>query len=79
MMKTLRFLNVLDPDQDMLSPVRIQAWIATGVAVANLIDQASTATTAGSLAFATLAHTIHQFDKINRAKNLARLSDVRAA
>lgn len=77
----LRFLNVLDPDHDMLSPVRIQAWLATANAVADLVSHASTAATTASVAYAALAHTIHQFDKINRSRNLARLGgqDVRPA
>lgn len=28
-MRVLRFLNVLDPDVNALSPTRIQAWVAT--------------------------------------------------
>lgn len=76
--KTFRFLNLLDPDENQLSPVRIQAWVATaqmaGVACSNFLANHADALTSGiSVLYAGLAHVIHQTDKNNRAKNAARL------
>jgi hypothetical protein len=75
--KTFRFLNLLDPDYNQLSPVRIQAWLATaqmaGVAVSNFVTQHGDALVSGvSFLYAGLAHVIHQTDKNNRAINAAR-------
>lgn len=68
--KFLRFLNVLDPDHDQLSPVRVQAWIATADAAGNMISHANAWVTGSSMVWAALAHVIHQVDKNNRAKNI---------
>ena len=76
--KTFRFMNLLDPDFNQLSPVRIQAWVATaqmaGVAGANFLAGHADALQSGvSMLYAGLAHVLHQTDKNNRAKNMARL------
>lgn len=80
-MKFLRFLNLLDPDHDQLSPVRIQAWIATAQATGCLIGHANDWYTGSSIVWATFAHVIHIADKSGRARNLALLGaqDARAA
>lgn len=64
----LRFLNVLDPDFNMFSPVRVQAWIATGVAAGDLISQANAWVTGSSMVWAGMAHVLHLVDKSNRSK-----------
>lgn len=76
--KTFRFMNLLDPDFNQLSPVRIQAWVATaqmaGVAFSNFLAHHADGLVSGvSVLYAGLAHVIHQTDKNNRAKNAARL------
>lgn len=69
----LRFLNILDPDTNILSPVRVQAWIATLQAAGAVIGQSNEWVTGSSIVWATLAHIIHLSDKSNRAKNAAAL------
>lgn len=72
-----RFLNVLDAEINVLSPVKIQAWVATVSAAATQLsgflhshyDMIASGT---SLIWAALAHATHQVDKTNQAKNRAR-------
>lgn len=72
-----RFLNVLDADANMLSPVRIQAWLATvgavGVQFAQfLTDHQNVLASGFSLAYAGLAHATHLVDKRWRSLNNVR-------
>jgi hypothetical protein len=68
LVKFARFFNILDPDFNILSPTRIQAWGATAGALYNTIH-ADFSTVAGgvqgglSVIYAGLAHVIHQKDK----------------
>jgi hypothetical protein len=72
-----RFLNVLDPEVNMLSPTRLQAWAATFSAFAGLAhDFLSTASTAAgavtnsvtSIAGIVWAHYAHK--SYNEAKRI---------
>lgn len=76
LVRTGRFLNILDPDVNALSPVKIQAWLSTvqmlGVGLNDFLTHHTDAVqTTAALVWAGLAHTAHQFDKVNRAKSLA--------
>lgn len=63
-----RFLNVLDPDANMLSPVRVQAWVSTVAATATMAQDFLTShvnaiQSGASLLWAALAHATHLADK----------------
>ncbi len=68
-----RFLNVLDAEINVLSPVKIQAWVATITAAATQVtgflhshyDMIASGT---SMVWATLAHAAHLMDKRQQAQ-----------
>ncbi len=71
--RVLRFLNALDPDHNMLSPVRIQAWLTTigaicAVDAADLSQAGGQMQAGGAVVYAVLAHVIHFIDKKQRAR-----------
>lgn len=73
-----RFLNVLDAEINVLSPVKVQAWVATVAAGATQVSafitgHADLLQQGSSILWAGLAHLTHQADKNNQAKN-ARLA-----
>lgn len=72
--KAGRFLNVLDAELNVLSPVKVQAWVATIAAGATqisafVIGHADMIQQGSSILWAGLAHLTHQVDKNNQAKN----------
>lgn len=74
--KTGRFLNVLDDQQNKLSPVKINAWASTaamiGAACATFLSWLAghlgglEVMWEGVLGWGVQAHVTHQFDKRNK-------------
>jgi hypothetical protein len=63
-----RFLNILDADANMLSPTRVQAWIATvqaaGVGLNDFLTHHTDAVQSTmALVWAGMAHVLHQTNK----------------
>ena len=77
--KAARFINILDPDVNGLSPTRIQAWASTttsilaiwhdiGAPVAQTVD--GYVATAASLVWAGLSHWSYHVGKRERNKRI---------
>lgn len=75
--KALRFCNLLDDQENKLSPVKVNLWAANAVVVgtglSSLLGHVGADVWTPVLSWLTHAHTVHHFDK--RERSIARVRE----